>query len=63
MDTMATTSTTGPDADNCRTMPVLSELYECLTDAAKQCSFAQSFGKGFFCMHPNCEDFASPDNQ
>ena len=59
MDILADMDTKEPEVNNCRTMPVLSEIYECLSDAGKQCSFAQSFGNGFFCLHPSCKDFVA----
>ena len=57
MDVLAATDTNEPEVSNCRTMPVLSEIYECLTEAGKQCSFAQSFGSGCFCLHPDSKNF------
>ena len=59
MDIPAATDTKKPEVNNCRTMPVVPELYECLSDAGKQCSFAQSFGNNFFCLHPSCKDFVA----
>ena len=47
-----------PDMDNCRTAPVLSDLYECLAEQGPQCRFATSFGYGCFCQHPKSKDFS-----
>ena len=42
-----------PNKEICRTKYIgIEQFSECLVDKPIECSFAQAFGFGFFCHHP-----------
>ena len=55
-----------PDAELCRTKRLgLSDLWDCLLPSPFKCKYAVSFGRSFFCNHPERHSFekcSGPDS-
>jgi hypothetical protein len=46
-----------PNPEICRTQLVYDELWECLVKYALRCPHAIRFGNGYYCDHPERNDF------
>ncbi len=46
-----------PDPKMCKTQHVLDRLYECISEDAWSCPYVMSFGRGYYCKHPDCPHF------
>ncbi|MBI5685804.1 MAG: hypothetical protein HZC54_12080 [Verrucomicrobia bacterium] len=48
-----------PDPDVCRARQVQADLYECLVKNPHRCRYAQAYGYGFFCRHPERKEIVA----
>ena len=46
-----------PFCGSCRTEKVVGTLYDCKSVETKFCKFKHHFGNGYFCTHPNRNEF------